>query len=314
MDISAITFTELRYVVAVADNGHFGRAAAACHVSQPTLSTQIKKLEEQLGAPLFERGSKRTELTLLGNRVVERARVILEEMRGIGELANGDRAPLQGTFRLGTIPTLGPYILPWLLRALPKKFTKLRLLPREGFTATLLDELSSHRLDAALLALPVAAPALVSKPLFDEPFFVLAPASSRLATHRQIRTRDLDDQRVLLLSEGHCLRGQALEICGQGRGSDDDDLRATSLETIRYLVAAGMGCTLLPALAVPSLAHGKDVVARPFSKPAPNRRIGLVWRRSLPDQASVEALSAFIRTHLPAGVLSLTADESVRAD
>jgi LysR family hydrogen peroxide-inducible transcriptional activator len=306
MDLSAITLTELRYVVAVADTGHFGRAAAECHVSQPTLSTQIKKLEDMLGVRLFERAAKRVRLTAAGERIVERARVILEEIRAIGDVARGQREPLAGPFRLGVIPTVGPYFLPWLLPPLQAAYPRLRLVLQESITATLLDDLAQHRLDAALLALPVTAPGLASEPLFDEPFWVLLPATHALAARKRLRQSDLTGECVLLLTEGHCLRDQALEICGSGRTPHDDAFRATSLETLRHMVAAGLGCTLLPALAVPTLSGAGITAARPFQQPVPHRRIGLVWRRSFPDAAAVQALGAFIRAHLPAGVLLIS--------
>ena len=308
MDLTAVTLTELRYVVAVADTGHFGRAADECHVSQPTLSTQIKKLEGQLGVPIFERTSKRVRLTAAGERIVERARAILEEVRAIGDLARGHREPLAGPFRLGVIPTLGPYFLPWLLRPLQAAFPRLQLILQESITATLLDDLLAHRVDAALLALPVTAPRLTAEPLFDEPFFVLAPTTDPLAARKRVREADLTGHRVLLLTEGHCLRDQALQICGAGRTPHDDAFRATSLETLRHMVSAGLGCTLLPALAAPSLSQTKGSVARPFCAPAPYRRIGLVWRQSFPNAAAVQALTAFIRGHLPAGVLAASKD------
>ncbi len=311
MDLTAITLTELRYVLAVADSGHFGRAADACHVSQPTLSTQIKKLEDQLGVALFERSHKRVRLTAAGERVVERVRVIVEEIRAIGDVARGQREPLAGAFRLGVIPTLGPYLLPWLLAPLQAAFPRLRLVLQENITAALLEDVVGHRLDAALVALPVTAPGLVTEALFDEPFFVLTAAGHPLASRRHLRQSDLSGERVLLLTEGHCLRDQALEICGNRGAPDDDAFCATSLETLRHMVAAGLGCTLLPALAVPgSRSTAETTVARPFQRPAPHRTIGLVWRRSFPNTAAVQALGAFIRTHLPAGVHAVVRDQN----
>ena len=266
-------------------------------------------MEDQLGVPIFERTSKRVRLTAAGERIVERARVIIEEIRAIGDVARGQREPLAGPFQLGVIPTLGPYFLPWLLRPLQAAFPRLQLILQESITATLLDDLAAHRLDAALLALPVAAAGLAAEPLFDEPFFVLAPATDPLTARKQVRQADLAGRRVLLLTEGHCLREQALEICGAGRTTHDDAFRATSLETLRHMVAAGLGCTLLPALAVPSLSQTKTAVVRPFHTPVPRRRIGLVWRQSFPNAAAVQALAAFIREHLPAGVIPMTASQ-----
>ncbi|HEV7731258.1 MAG TPA: LysR substrate-binding domain-containing protein [Candidatus Binatia bacterium] len=301
MDLTAITLTELRYVVAAADTGHFGRAASRCHVSQPTLSAQIKKLEETLGVQLFERTPKRVQVTAVGEQVVERARVMLDELQGIGDLARGQHEPLAGPLRLGVIPTLGPYLLPWLVPPLQKAYPRLRLVLREGLTATLLDDLVAHRLDVAIVALPVGTPGIAVEPLFDEPFWVAVPAKHVLAKRTQLREGDLDGHRVLLLTEGHCLRDQALAICGDGRsGRDDDDYRATSLETLRHMVAAGLGCTLLPALALRGVPKG--MVTRPFKAPSPHRRIGLAWRRSFPGVDAVHALAAFVRGTLPPGV------------
>ena len=302
MDLTAITFTELRYIVAVADERHFGRAADACHVSQPTLSTQVKKLEENLGVQVFERTSRAVQVTPAGREILDRARTILGEVQTIGDLARGHAEPLAGPLRLGLIPTLGPYVLPWLVPQVQQSFPRLRLAVRESVTAQLLDELVRGQLDAALLALPVGTPGLVSEALFDEPFWVLAPATHPLATRARVAESDLEGQRVLLLTDGHCLREQALAICGQGAAAAGDDFRATSLETLRQLVAAGIGVTLLPALAVAALATLPTVAVRPFRAPAPSRRIGLVWRRGASPAPALPHLAAFIRTHAPAAV------------
>jgi LysR family hydrogen peroxide-inducible transcriptional activator len=307
MDLTAITLTELRYIVAVADRGHFGQAASSCHVSQPTLSTQVKKLEDTLGVRLFERTTRRVRPTAVGERVVARARAILDEIRTIGDLARGQRAPLAGVLRLGVIPTLAPYFLPWLVPPLQAAFPQLRLVLRESMTAALVEELALYRLDAAVVALPVTAPGLVAEPLFDEPFWLLAPSRHPLAARARVREADLRGQHILLLTEGHCLREQALAICGDA-GPADDGFRATSLETLRQLVAAGLGCTLLPALALPTAVGTKAVVARAFRAPAPHRRIGIVWRRSFPDEAGVRALAQFVRAHVPRGVRAVPAD------
>jgi LysR family hydrogen peroxide-inducible transcriptional activator len=310
MDLTAVTLTELRYVVAVADTGHFGQAASRCHVSQPTLSAQIKKLEDTLGVQLFERAPKRVQVTAIGAEIVERARGMLDELRRIGDLARGQHEPLSGPLRLGVIPTLGPYLLPWLVPPLQKAYPRLRLVLREGLTTTLVDDLLAHRLDVALLALPVGTPGITSVPVFDEPFWVAAPANHPLAKRARLREGDLEAHRVLLLTEGHCLREQALAICGNGRGEgrDADDYRATSLETLRHMVAAGLGCTLLPALALRDRGGPKGLVTKPFRSPAPYRRIGLAWRPSYPGVAAVHALAAFIRERLPAGVRAVKGD------
>lgn len=302
MDLTAVTLTELRYLVAVADLGHFGRAADACHVTQPTLSTQIRKLEDTLGVPLFERRPKRVQPTAAGREVIERARVVLAELRAIGEVARGHADPLAGPLRVGIIPTLGPYVLPRLVPKAQEVFPNLQLAVHEVVTPQLLADLERGHLDAALLALPVRHPGLVSEPLFDEPFWLLVPAGHPLATRPRITERDLDRQHVLLLTEGHCLRDQALALCGRPAGPARDDFRATSLETLRHLVAAGLGVTLVPALALPTLATLPAVVVRPFRDPAPGRRIGLVWRRNDPRAEGLRRFGAFVRSRLPAGV------------
>lgn len=302
MDLTAITFTELRYLVAIAETGHFGRAAEACHVSQPTLSMQLRKLEDTLGVPLLERGTRQTCLTLAGARVVERARAILSEVRAIGEVARGHTAPLEGELRLGVIPTLGPYLLPDLLVPLQQAYPRLRLLVAENLTLFLIEELSAHRLDAALLALPTSAPGLQALPLFAEPFWFLAPKGHRLARRKTLREDDLKQEKILLLAEGHCFREQALAICGEIGPASGDDFAATSLETLRHLVGAGLGSTLLPALAVPRLAS-RETIVRPFSTPAPQRNIGLVWRRSFARPEAMQLLGEFIRRTATAALL-----------
>jgi LysR family hydrogen peroxide-inducible transcriptional activator len=293
MDLTAVTITELRYLVAVAENGHFGRAAAQCFVTQPTLSAQLKKLENNLGVRLIERGGRRAQLTPAGQRVVERARVILEQLRGIGDTARGHSDPLEGELRLGVIPTLGPYLLPLLLRPLQRAFPKLHLVVVEQVTATLLEQLAGHRLDTALIALPIDAPSLDTMHLFDEPFWVLTPREHRLAKRLRVKESELREQSVLLLAEGHCLRDQALAICGE-QASGFADFRATSLETLGHLVAAGLGCTLLPALAV-SHVRSPAVVALPFAQPVPGRRIGLAWRHTFPLPDALRMFGEFVR-------------------
>ncbi|MCW5891063.1 MAG: LysR family transcriptional regulator [bacterium] len=302
MDLTAVTLTELRYVVAIAETGHFGRAAAHCHVTQPTLSAQVRKLEDNLGVRLFERG-KRVRPTPAGERVVERARAMLAELEALGDVARGHAEPLVGPLRLGIIPTLGPYLLPWLLPRLADAFPKLRPVVREGLTATLVDDLLAHRLDAGLLALPLEAPGIVATPLFREPFWAALPPGHALAGRRRVREADLAGSRLLLLDEGHCLRDQALAVCGDADGRrDGDDFRATSLETLRHLVAADLGVTLLPALAL--RAHD-GTVTRPLAGAHAGRTIGLAWRRSFPRADALDALATFVRTTPPPGVRAI---------
>lgn len=305
MDLTAITLTELRYLVALADTGHFGKAAAKCFVTQPTLSTQLKKLENNLGVQLIERDPRRARLTPVGQQIVARARVILEQIHAIGDVALGQTDPLSGEFRLGVIPTLGPYLLPELLRPLERRFPRLRLTVVEQVTATLVDELLAHRLDAALLALPIEEEGLETLALFDEPFWVLTPKHHPLARRKRVCEQDLEGQTVLLLAEGHCLREQALSLCTQSRAEVAADFRASSLETLRHLVSAGYGCTLIPELAVPRLRDPHTVV-RPLTGNRAHRRIGLAWRRTYPRPEAVSSLGQFIREQaLQCGVGSI---------
>lgn len=299
-----MTLRELRYLVALADLGHFGRAAQACHVSQPTLSTQLRKLEESLGVTLFERTNRRLHVTPTGKRIVARARGMLSEADAIVALARSRAAPLTGPFDLGVIPTLGPYLLPWLLPPLERAYPDLRLVVHEDLTEHLLERLRAHRIDAALLALPVEDGQLDTLPLFDEPFYLALPPGHRLAgTNVAASQSDLRREHLLLLSEGHCFRDQALAVCGfetppdRSRGTD---VRATGLETIRRMVAAGMGCTLLPAMAL-SGDEGREFEVRPLDAGA-CRRIGLAWRQSYPRPADIECLAGAVRDHLPSSV------------
>ncbi len=298
------TLSELRYVVALADEGHFGRAAARCHVSQPTLSAQLKKLEEGLGVRLFERTNRRVAATPVGEEIVAQARRVLEEADKIGELARRHEGPLCGPLRLGVIPTVGPYLLPPLVPALHEAFPRLRLVLREDLTANLTQRLRKHGLDAVLCALPVGEPGLVYEPLFDEPFWVIMPPRHPLADEAEIAESDLAGRDLLLLDEGHCFRDQALAVCGRDPGRPDgDDFRAASLETVREMVGAGLGLSLLPALAVRDRAPAAHrLAARPFRAPSPKRRIGLVWRRGYPRADGLIVLADFIRRHLPEGV------------
>jgi len=295
-----MTLSELRYLVAVADHGHFGRASQACHVSQPTLSAQLKKLEEYLGAPLVERTSRRVKLTAMGEEVVRRARRVIAEADGIVQLTRHRKGPLVGPLPFGMIPTLGPYLLPWLMPALRSAYPELTLVLHEGLTGDLLELIEAHRIDAALLALPVDAPWAVTVPLFDEPFLLACPADHPLARQKEVPQADLAGHTMLLLGDGHCLRDQALAVCGlSGPPVPGADVSATGLETIRQMVVAGMGCTLLPALATRDPApHPKGMMLRPIAGDA-HRRIGLIYRRGYPRADELRLLAETIRTAVP---------------
>jgi LysR family hydrogen peroxide-inducible transcriptional activator len=294
-----MTLQDLRYMVALVDHGHFGRAADACHISQPTLSTQIKKLEEELGATLFERTNRSVRVTAIGEEIVGRARQILTDVEAIIGAGRRVSGPLAGAFSLGVIPTLGPYLLPWLVPALKKDYPELRLAVREDLTASLLERLVSHRLDAALIALPVSDDRMESLALFDEPFWFAEPKGPNPVAVKVMKEEDLRGRQLLLLTEGHCLRDQALAICKTSDHDDDGDFRATSLETIRQMVATGMGSTLLPAMACTDFTHA--VTAHPLEAGV-GRRIGLVWRRSYARIKDLHLLAETLLDHLPKGV------------
>lgn len=300
-----MTLQELRYLVALADKGHFVRAAAACNVGQPTLSTQLRKLEDDLGVTLFERNKHRIRVTPIGEAIVERARSALGVVEEIRQLAQREKDPLGGPLRLGLIPSLGPYLMPHLLPALRDSAAELHLFLREDLTVNLLERLRQGALDALLLALPVRGDDLEEMALFREAFVVALPKGHALARQRRIREADLRDQNVLLLEEGHCMRDQALAICGSTPSHQREELKATSIETLRQMVAAGVGCTLLPQLAaapgVGSIGNGM-VQLRPFEAPEPTRTIGLVWRHRYPREATLRALAGLILEHLPASV------------
>ena len=290
---------DLRYVVALAEHGHFGRAASACNIAQSTLSTQIKNLESQLGVTLFERTTKSVSVTAIGAEIVGRARQVLAEVDAIMSVGQHTSGPLSGGFSLGVIPTLGPYVLPWLVPALNKAYPALQLVLREDLTAPLLERLGSHRLDAALVALPVPDDRLETLPLFDEPFWFAQPKSRRSAATIMLED-ELRGQPLLLLAEGNCLRDQALAICGAADREADGDFRATSLETILQMVATGLGNTLLPAMACGE-ARARSVSTRPLEAGV-GRRIGLVWRRSYPKPRDIHLLAQTLCDHLPQGV------------
>jgi LysR family transcriptional regulator, hydrogen peroxide-inducible genes activator len=287
---------DLRYLVALADERHFGRAADRCYVSQPTLSAQIRKLEEYLGVALVERQPRRVTLTHAGEKVVERARRLLLEADAIVELAKTDRDPLAGSLKLALIPTVGPYLLPHVVRRLRKELPRLKLMLYEYQTGPLLEKLRAGEIDMGILALPVPADGLESEPLYEEPFMLAVPAGHRLAEQERVKVDDLKGETLLLLEDGHCLRDQALEVCSRIRVNEEQDYRATSLETLRQMVAAGHGITLLPELAAATpVGPVRSLRIKPFSKPAPARTIGAVWRKSTTRGKAIEAVVATLR-------------------
>ncbi len=272
---------DLRYLVALAELRHFGRAAAACFVSQPTLSTQIRKLEQELGVTLVERAPRKVMLTPAGREIVERARRIVADVEQLREVARRSQDPEAGTTRLGLFPTLGPYLLPHVVPALRARFPRLELLLVEEKSDVLLARVRDGRLDAALLALPVRDEQLHVEFLFEEPFLLAVPEHHPLARRDHLVLDDLAEQRLLLLEDGHCLREQALDVCRLAGSGEKTGFQATSLETLRQMVAANVGVTLLPSLATqPPVARSENIRLLRFRYAEPSRRIAMVWRRS----------------------------------
>jgi LysR family transcriptional regulator, hydrogen peroxide-inducible genes activator len=289
---------DLRYLVAVADARHFGRAAAQCHVSQPTLSAQLKKLEDSLGVQLIERAPNNVSLTLAGAQIVARARQILEASDELAALARSQRDPLAGRLRVALLPTIGPYLLPRVAPLVRRALPHLELQLYEYQTGPLLEKLHGGELDVGILALPVELAGLAARELYREAFSVALPERHRLAARASVRVADLKGEKLLLLEEGHCLRQQALEVCSRVGVRDQADFRATSLETLRQMVATGAGVTLLPEFAGRgAYRNARGVVLRPFAKPAPVRHIGAVWRKSTARLAAIDALCKLIGEH-----------------
>lgn len=269
---------DLKYFLAVAELEHFGRAAEQCHVSQPTLSGQIKKLEETLGVTLFERTNRRVLLTEVGRQITLPARRALREVDAILEIAENANDPLAGKFRLGAFPTLSTYLFPKLVTQVKAILPKLRLILSEEKTEHLLEKLKHGELDAAFLALPVQDDFLVSEPLFQDEFYLAVSPDHPLADAKRILQRDLRSHQLLLLEEGHCLRDQALEVCQLHGISEEQDFKATGLETLRQMVKAGTGITFIPNIAIQDQETGIRYI--PFQEPAPARTIGLVRRKT----------------------------------
>ncbi len=290
-----MTLTELRYIVAVARERHFGRAAEACFVSQPTLSVAVKKLEDELDVKLFERGSAEISVTPLGEEIVRQAQAVLEQAQAIKEIAKRGKDPLAGPLRLGVIYTIGPYLLPDLVRQAIARVPQMPLMLQENFTVKLLEMLRAGELDCAILAEPFPETNLATAPLYEEPFMVAVPRSHPLASRERIGAEELKRETMLLLGSGHCFRDHVLEVCPEFArfSSDAEGIRrsfeGSSLETIKHMVAAGMGVTVVPRLSVPVEPH-PHLAYIPFEEPAPTRRVVLVWRRSFTRYEAIAAL------------------------
>jgi LysR family hydrogen peroxide-inducible transcriptional activator len=291
---------DLRYLVALADQRHFGRAAERCFVSQPTLSAQLKKLEQALGVQLIERAPNNVSLTAAGEEIVARARRILEASEEVVTLARSQRDPLAGRLRMALLPTIGPYLLPQLAPLIRRSLPRLQLRLYEYQTAAMLEKLHAGELDVGILALPVELEGLESRELYREAFLVAVPERHPLAAQEAVRVADLKDETLLLLEDGHCLRDQALEVCSRVGVREQQDFRATSLETLRQMVATGAGVTLLPELAGRgAYRSARGVVLRPFTRPAPVRHVGAVWRKTTARRGAIEALCKLITEHAP---------------
>ncbi len=300
-----MTLTELRYIVAVARERHFGRAAEACFVSQPTLSVAVKKLEEELGVPLFERGPGEVSVTPAGHKIVEQAQRVLDESARIKEIAAAGRDPLCEPLRLGAIYTIGPYLLPKLIPILRRTAPGMQLHIQENFTHRLGEGLKSGEVDVIVVALPYEEPGIVSRAVYDEPFVVAVPKGHPWETRKRITPDELTRESLLLLGEGHCFRDQVLEFCHTVRTRERSAISRTveggSLETIRQMVASGVGITVLPATSIGGGTGPGDLIRiLPFAKPTPTRTVGLAWRRSFPRPEAVEALrKAILACNLP---------------
>ena len=307
-----MTLTELRYIVAVAREKHFGRAAEACFVSQPTLSISIKKLEEELDVRIFERGANEVSVTPIGEEIVRQAQSVIEQAAAIREIAKRKKDPLTGALRLGVIYTIGPYLLPDLVRQAIERVPQMPLMLQENFTARLLDMLRTGELDCAIMAEPFPDTGLAVAPLYDEPFMVALPSSHPLAKRKSVSAEELKEEKLLLLGTGHCFRDHVLEVCPEYArfSSDAEGMRKTfegsSLETIKYMVASGMGLTVVPQLSVPAEPQ-PHVAYIPFTKPVPTRRVVLAWRRSFTRYEAIAALRNAIYACPLKGVKRLTA-------
>jgi LysR family hydrogen peroxide-inducible transcriptional activator len=294
---------DIKYILAVAETRHFGKAAERCFVSQPTLSGQIKKLEDQLGVVIFERTNRSVEVTPIGEQILEHARLLVEQADAIEQVARAYQDPLAGPLRVGAIPTLSPYLMPLVLVPLKRRCPQLKLVLFEETTDALLRRLERHELDAALLATPTPNPDLTAIPLFDEPFWLAHPRKHPLYDKDDITQADLESIDLLLLSEGHCLSHQVMEVCklaDRPRTGEMADLRAASLETLLQLVGAGFGCTLVPALAIRgSWMTDSGIIARRLDLPDAKRRISLVFRRTFPRRAALETFAEVTLSQLP---------------
>ena len=296
-----MTLTELRYIVAVAREHHFGRAAKACFVSQPTLSVAIKKLESELGVTIFERGSNEVLLSPIGERIVEQAQQTLEAADSIKQLALQGKNQLSGPLRIGTIYTIGPYLYPELIPLLREIAPEMPLVVEENYTAVLTEKLKRGELDVIVIVLPFDEQGIVTQPLYEEPFVVLLPSSHPLTSHKTISSDLLEDENVLLLGKGHCFRDQVLSACPacvskpELIGGLPHTFEGSSLETIRHMVVSGLGITVLPCTAAGAHSYSQRLLAiRRFNNPVPTRTVALAWRVSFPRPKAIDAIKTAV--------------------
>ncbi|MDH3218057.1 MAG: LysR substrate-binding domain-containing protein [Gammaproteobacteria bacterium] len=294
---------DLKYIIAVAETHHFGKAAARCFVSQPTLSGQIRKLEDELGVAIFERSNRAVQVTPIGEELLRHARLIIEQAGAMRQLAQAHQDPLAGPLRVGAIPTLSPYLMPLILVPLKRQHPQMKLVLSEETTDTLIARLQHHEIDTALLATAVDEQEFETIALFDEPFWIAHPSDHPFYLKDEITRDDLDNTDLLLLSEGHCLAQQVMDLCHlqeRNSGGEMADLRASSLETLLQLVGAGFGSTLVPALAMRgSWTSGSGIVARKLDFEDAHRRVSLVFRKSFPRKQALQVLVQVILQSLP---------------
>jgi LysR family hydrogen peroxide-inducible transcriptional activator len=304
-----MTLTELRYVVALSQERHFGRAAQKCFVTQPTLSLALAKLEDELGVKLFERNKNEVLVTGKGQAIVEQARRVLDEVGKINNIARGSQDQLAGPLRLGVIPTIGPYLLPDLIPILRKHAPEMPLSIEENLTGNLAPMLREGELDVVIIALPFALPGVQTKVVYEEPFSVVVPEGHRWQARKGLRPSELSEENMLVLNNGHCFRDQVLEACpGQSNTAMPEGRAGSSLETIRNMVASGLGVSVLPSSALTPRYASKLLKVVPFSTPIPSRKVALAWRTSFDRPAAVEALAESIRAlKIPALKLSKAA-------
>ncbi|MES2822607.1 MAG: hydrogen peroxide-inducible genes activator [Pseudomonadota bacterium] len=306
-----MTLTELRYIVTLAQEQHFGRAAERCFVSQPTLSIAVKKLEDELGVALFERTKSRVQPTPLGEQIVTQANLVLEQTATIKDMANAGKDQLSSPLAVGAIFTIGPYLLPQFIPHLQILASNMPLYVEDGYTHSLRKKLRNGELDVIIVALPFSEPDVVTQALYDEPFVVLMPQSHPLAVKTAINPADLGEQKMLLLGEGHCFRDQVLTTCPSIQHADDNTsnnirtaAEGSSLETLRHMVASGLGITVLPeSAAISNIYSSKLLVTRPFIEPVPSRTVALAWRASFPRHKAIDALRKSIQMARQNGVL-----------